>query len=380
MSPPTTKVKRLATQVFVGAYLGVTAASDIERLITNEEWDAQSVICTNMAICTKDIAGCTKIRELGNPAALEAASKGAILGGLIGSVSQLMVGASRRPSVLSVANDTSLLNEEKATFASRRPSIVAKVAAHNIGSMDKNRLAKIGAALIPGSSSIICVFDEVLVKESDYATQMQDHRAEMSDLTEHVVNKITEQLRAGCDVAFHIVVDENSGDISWTRTVVGEDAIQVRDIVMSHDSLAVEEVTTTTIGRDENNQKKEETTETVVLMTPDSISTARTLLRNSVCAYEISYEELIEDYDEENDEDPGKVHGNQTYETGVIHERNDGTKDVMYERSTVQANGEATYEKTIKIGNVTNQKGVVALPYEEEGADKAIEDAPFDEV
>merc|ERR1712238_122263 len=122
-----------------------------------------------------------------------------------------------------------------------------------------------------------------------------------------------------------------------TRTVVGEDAIQVRDIVMSHDSLAVEEVTTTTIGRDENNQKKEETTETVVMMTPDSISTARTLLRNSVCAYEVSYEELIEDYEEDEDPDDNNDnnnnvhHGtNQTYETGVIHERNDGTKDVMY--------------------------------------------------
>merc|ERR1712238_226843 len=129
--------------------------------------------------------------------------------------------------------------------------------------------------------------------------------------TDHVVTKITEQLRAGCDVAFHIVVDENSGDISWTRTVVGEDAIQVRDIVMSHDSLAVEEVTTTTIGMDENNQKKEETVETVVMMTPDSISTARTLLRNSVCAYEVSYEELIEDYEEDQDPDGGT---NQTYE------------------------------------------------------------------
>merc|ERR1712238_243538 len=163
------------------------------------------------------------------------------------------------------------------------------VAAHQIGSMDKQRLAKIGAALIPGSSSIICVFDEVLVKESDYADKMQDHQAEMQDLTDHVVTKITEQLRAGCDVAFHIVVDEQSGDISWTRTVVGEDAIQVLDIVMSHDSLAVEEVTTTTIGMDENNKKKEETTE-----------------------------------------------------TGVIHERNDGTQDVIFERSTVQANSEAT--------------------------------------
>ena len=69
---------------------------------------------------------------------------------------------------------------------------------------------------------------------------MKDHEREISDLTDHVVAKIHEQLRSDNDIAFHIVID-----VSWTRTVIGDDAIQVRDIVMSHDSMALEEVTTT---------------------------------------------------------------------------------------------------------------------------------------
>ena len=131
----------------------------------------------------------------------------------------------QRISSRSLFNDTSLYEEEKALAFSKRPSIVAKVANHNITKMDRTRLAKIGAALVPGSSAIVCVFDEVLVKQSDYDANMKEHQREMSDLTDHVTTKIHEQLRGGNDIAFHVVVDEDTGDISWTRTVVGDDAI-----------------------------------------------------------------------------------------------------------------------------------------------------------
>ena len=349
-----TKIKRLATQVFVGAYQGVTAASDIERLITNEEWDAKEIICTNMAIATKDIAGRTKIRELGNPAALEAAASGAILGGLIGGMSQLMLGASKRPSVLVQAQNPSLYEEEKMVVASKRPSILATVASHNIEGMDKTRLQKIGTALIPGSSAIICVFDEVLIKQSDYDANMQDHHEEMSDLTDHVVNKITENLRDGNDVAFHIVVDESTGDLSWTRTVIGDEAIQVRDIVLSHDgaNMAVEDVTTknnltidaTTGEVVENKDAAQEILTETTIVTPESIATARTLLRNSVTAYEISYEDLVDDADH------NITAGDQIYETGAVRDRGDGTHDVEYEKATIKGT-ESTYEHKIKLSH-----------------------------
>ena len=176
-----------------------------------------------MAIATKDIAGCTRIRELGNPAGLEAAASGAILGGLIGGMSQLMVGGnSKRPSVLKIVNDETLSEEEKVLAFSKRPSIIAQVADHNVTRMDKSRLEKISASLVPGSSAIVCVFDEVLVQQSVYETKMKDHKTDMDDLTDHVTTKIHEQLRNGNDVAFHVVVDDATGEISWTRTVIGD--------------------------------------------------------------------------------------------------------------------------------------------------------------
>mmetsp|Transcript_26286 Transcript_26286/g.56368 ORF Transcript_26286/g.56368 Transcript_26286/m.56368 type:complete len:352 (-) Transcript_26286:289-1344(-) len=332
-----TKIKRLPTQVFIGAYQGVTRAGEIERLITNEEWDAHSIICTNMAIATKDIAGCTRIRELGNPAGLEAAASGAILGGLIGGMSQLMVGGnSKRPSVLAIANDETLSEEEKVLAFSKRPSIVAQVADHNVTRMDKSRLEKISASLVPGSSAIVCVFDEVLVQQSVYETKMKDHKTDMDDLTDHVTSKIHEQLRNGNDVAFHVVVDDATGEISWTRTVIGDEAIQVREIVLSHDSMALEEMTTVIDG---DGNEKELATDTIV-MTPEAISTARTLLRDSVCAYEVTHEVLVDN------ESSGLRAGDQIYEAHMERDHADGGRTVLNETSKKQG-ATTTYEKKI---------------------------------
>ena len=99
---------------------------------------------------------------------------------------------------------------------------------------------------------------------------------------------------------------------------------------MSHDSLALEEVTTTTIT-DEQGDEKEVRTETVVV-TPESVVTARTLLRNSVCAYEVSYEDLLDD------DDAGIKAGDQMYETGLVKEHGDGHRSVLFEKATIKGN------------------------------------------
>jgi hypothetical protein len=85
------KFKRLPTQVYIGAFQGLETASEIERLITNQEFDSHSVICTNMAIARCDIAGKTRIRELGNPQVMEAAVSSAMLEGLLGSMVRYVI-------------------------------------------------------------------------------------------------------------------------------------------------------------------------------------------------------------------------------------------------------------------------------------------------
>lgn len=49
---------------------------------------------------------------------------------------------------------------------------------------------------------------------------MKEHQRDMSDLTKHITTKIHKQLQDGKDVAFQIVFDEETGEISWTRMVV----------------------------------------------------------------------------------------------------------------------------------------------------------------
>ena len=82
MSPPISKIKRIPTQVFIGAYQGEETASQVERLVTAEEFDSAGIICTNMAVTKRDIAGKTTIREMGNPQAMEEAIESAMMGGL----------------------------------------------------------------------------------------------------------------------------------------------------------------------------------------------------------------------------------------------------------------------------------------------------------
>eukprot|EP00536_Pseudo-nitzschia_multiseries_P016199 jgi/Psemu1/292419/fgenesh1_pg.1044_\ len=259
------KIRRVPTHIFIGAYRGVETAGQVERVIADRECDLGSVICTNLAICTRDIAGQKRLREMNNPTVLESAASGAILGGLVGSMSKLMTGASHRPSILEIANDESVPDRTKALAASQRPSIITRVARHHIEGMDQTRLEKIGDALIPGSSAIICVFDEVLVTQDVYdGVQLENYHRDMDELTEHVVKTVSERLKGGTDVAFHAMVDEESGDVWWKPAVIGEGAVQVGDILCKQQqqqqdsdcNAAAEEIGTVTKG-DEKTQSKQ---------------------------------------------------------------------------------------------------------------------------
>ncbi len=313
------KIKRIPTQMFIGAYQGEETAGSLERLVTDEEFDSAGIICTNMAVASRDIAGKTHIRELGNPAAMEEAVSSAMLGGLLGSMSRLMIGSD---DVVARAAKQ-IQKSPSADKPGRRSSALIKAATKEVmPGMDKDRLAKLGAALKPGSSVIVLIFDEVLVKQSDYESKMQGHQDGTDAIAEVVITKIQENLAKGSDIAFHITFE--NGQISATRTIQGPDAIQVRDIVLSQDSLAVEQVTATDKSLATN----------TLLVTPDAVATARTLLTSSLVAYEVSLEN-----------EDGFI-----YEKGAVHEKE---TENSYELSASKETGIVTsdtivYEKESK--------------------------------
>jgi hypothetical protein len=264
-------IKRIPTQVFIGAYQGEETASQIERMVTDEEWDSKSIICTNMALAKQDIAGKTRIREMGNPQAMEAAVSNAMLGGLLGSMSRLMIGSD---AVAKAAKEVAAENNAK---PQRRTSALAKVAVKQVQGMDKDRLQKLKSSLKPNTSAIVLIFDEVLVKASDYDAKMKGHHQDADAIVDIVTARIEEHLGKGNDIAFHITFED--GEITATRTIQGKDAMQVRDIVLGQDSLSVNQVTTSDSGTI--------TTDKLVI-TPETVVRARTMLTSSLVAYEIS--------------------------------------------------------------------------------------------
>jgi hypothetical protein len=313
MAPPPPKIKRIPTQVFIGAYQGEDKASELEKMITDEESQVNDIICTNMAIAKRDIAGKTQIRELGNPQILEEAVESAMLGGLLGSMSRLMIGNDE--IIGRAARQVSSDQQESACKpGGRRSSALIKAATKQVApGFNKEKLQNLGKALIPNSSAIVLIFDEVLVKQSDYDEKMQSEQAERDAISEMVVRKIDEHLHKGNDIAFHITFSED-GEISATRTIVGKDALQIRDIVLAQDSLTIDQITTTEDGRLATDQ---------LVVTPEAVATARTLLTSSLVAYEVSLE----------DED-GFI-----YDKGVMHEK---SSENSYEMTATRESGAVT--------------------------------------
>ena len=278
------KIKRIPTQIYIGAFQGEEKAREIEKLVTDQEFDSHQVICTNMAVASRDIAGKTKIRELGNPKAMEMAVSTAMLGGLLGSMSRLMIGESAEVKAAWELATAAAKGEDQK--ASRPTSVLAKAATKKIKGMDKERLDKLGKALKPGTSAIVLMFDEVLVTGSDYETKMKHHKQESDSLTEIVTHKIEKYLDQGKDIAFHILMDTD-GSIQATRIIEGSDAVQVRDIVVGHDSFAMNQATATASGKLQTDR---------IEVTPDRAMEARTLLTSSLVAYEVAVDDANEGF------------------------------------------------------------------------------------
>lgn len=107
---------------------------------------------------------------------------------------------------------------------------------------------------------------------------MKEHQKRPDAIAEVVASKIQQHLEQGHDIAFHLTFHEN-GDVDVTRTVQGEGAVQIRDIDLGGDSLTVDQVTMNEVLNDH------------LVVTPEAVATARTLLTSSLLAYEVTLED-----------------------------------------------------------------------------------------
>ena len=200
------KIKRFPTRFLVGAYKGVETVERIREEFREtgyaEESGGLSVL--NMVVFKKDLVGITSIHQLGTPEAMIAACKKAIRDGMIKDI-------------------TDAENDDE----------VEKVREHYMLRISEDRIKSIGEILPNKSSAIICVFEEVLVYDDTFQTEMKDHQKE---LTERVKAEIGKQLavKANKAVAVHVALHEDPEKVILFESAVGSDALEnVRGFIAS---------------------------------------------------------------------------------------------------------------------------------------------------
>lgn len=246
--------KRIPTQFVVAAFTTEDAVDKVEREIMDAEFESRQVLCTNMAVVKKDVAGRLKIKEMGNPEALH----GKLPAGgqkLLGGLSLLLLG-------------------KKTQKAARLGGSISQYGASNVQGMDKDKLGKIGAALMPGTSAMILVFDEVLVDVVQSADFLHDYKAGTDAMATDIAGKIEESLQAGKDVTYHFVIDE--AGVSMTRRIEGTDATSISNVVMTPLGIVDKQVDVRASGTLATRTR---------VITPDLYASTRAAMTKSTVAY-----------------------------------------------------------------------------------------------
>jgi uncharacterized membrane protein len=245
--------KRIPTQFIVAAFTTEDAVDKVEKEIMDAEFESKQVLCTNMAVAKKDIAGKLAIKEMGNPAALH----GKPVGGqkLLGGFSLLLLG-----------NGT--------TKAANLGGSISKYGATNVIGMDKDHLGKIGAALKPGTSAIILVFDEVFVDVTQDSDFLKNYQAKSDTVTVEMAAKIEESLKAGKDITYHFAIDENG--VAMTREIQGADASNISDILITPLGVVTKDVDVRASGTMKARTR---------IITPDLYASMREAMTKSTVAY-----------------------------------------------------------------------------------------------
>ena len=208
--------KRVPTQFVVSAFTKEDTVDEIEKVVMDAEFESKQVLCTNMAVAKKDIAGKIQIKEMGSPGSLKRDKR---VGSLVGGLALMLAGPS------------GLLTGEK------KGGAISSYGAEHVQGMDKDKLKMLGDALEPGCSAIVLVFDEVFVDLQEGQAFLEQYRASQESLVQEMSAKISEALKAGNNITYQIVLDDEG--MTATREIVGPKAADFSEILLTPDAAAV---------------------------------------------------------------------------------------------------------------------------------------------
>jgi uncharacterized membrane protein len=233
-------VKRVPTQFVISAFVTEDAVDEVEKAVMDLEFESKQVLCTNMAVVKKDIAGKMSIKEMGSPSALKRDKR---VGSLVGGLALMMIG------------------KAGAIMGQSKGGAISTYGADHVQGMEKERLQELGDALPPGCSAIVLVFDEVFVDKEKGEAFLAEFKASTDTLLGDMSAKISESLKKGSNITYQIAIDEEG--VTATRAIIGKDAANISEILLTPDVATI--------------HRK--------VITPDMYASTRAAMTSSLCMY-----------------------------------------------------------------------------------------------
>lgn len=140
--------------------------------------------------------------------------------------------------------------------------------------MDKEKLKSLGSALEPGTSAIVAVFGEVVVKKSAMPEELKAHKEFTDDLAKVMSEQISDNLKKGKSVAYLMAVEENGTILS--KVTVGAESINFKELVITPDAVAAKQVQV----------KPEGVAAEEVVVTEDGVAGAAAIITDEAIVYE----------------------------------------------------------------------------------------------
>ena len=234
--------KRVPTQIVVAAF---NKEEDAEKCLHGVAkammQDDKFPICTNAAVAKKGTDGKTKVKEYGKPNMLKGLVGGTAVGGAAGAA----VGGAALSILGPIGVGAGALagGAIGAPLGAVQGAIVGAVGKWSVEGMDKNKLEGLREALEPGTSALVLVFAEVILKKSVFETELKEYKNQTDVIAQAMSKSISNNLKEGNDCAHLLAVTEDG--IVGMKVVVGKEVFDIATVVLTEDAVAAAEMKVT---------------------------------------------------------------------------------------------------------------------------------------
>mmetsp|Transcript_1103 Transcript_1103/g.2573 ORF Transcript_1103/g.2573 Transcript_1103/m.2573 type:complete len:276 (+) Transcript_1103:154-981(+) len=238
--------KRIPTQILVAAFTDEGGAQKcLEAVAKAAAEEKAGPITTNAAVATKGVDGKMRVKEYGKPNMVKGLLGGTVLGGVSGAALGGAALAILGPVGIGVGAIAG--GAVGAPLGAVKGAMVGTVGKWTTEGMDKSKLEGLGDALAPGTSALVLVFAEIIVKKDQLEDgDLKAYGEGIDQIAEAVTESVSSNLKQGNNCAHLLVVTED-GAVA-TKVVVGDEVFQVNKIVMTEDEAAAAQFKATPEG------------------------------------------------------------------------------------------------------------------------------------